>query len=201
MAVVESSSPAASPFPRDANNFGWLQAIHPAGWALIVFLLFLPAFGSNFVLVQIFGWSFILGMIALSHEGDIAELEDFFVDPSAQGLGVGKALMAAFLAACREARLTKVMVAADPNAAAPHAGLAQVREQSGASDDARAEAHTSISAQPNAAAYLVLARLDLAANNLAACADDVSHALQIEPQNTAAKALRSTLQARGHSVP
>ncbi len=66
MAVVESSSPANSPFPRDGNGFGWLQAIHPAGWALIVFLLILPAFGSNFVLVQIFGRSFILGMIALS---------------------------------------------------------------------------------------------------------------------------------------
>ena len=66
MAVVESNSAATSAFPRDGNGFGWLQAIDPAGWALIVFLLFLPAFGSNFVLVQIFGWSFILGMIALS---------------------------------------------------------------------------------------------------------------------------------------
>jgi len=92
-------------------------------------------------------------------------------------------------------------LAADPNAAAPHAGLAQVREQSGATGDARAEAHTSIDARPNAAAYLVLARLDLAANNLTASADDVSHALQLEPRNTAAKALRSALQARGQNVP
>ena len=66
MAVVESSSPATSPFKRDATGLDLLSAIHPAGWALIVFLLFLPAFGSNFVLVQIFGWSFILGMVALS---------------------------------------------------------------------------------------------------------------------------------------
>ncbi len=92
-------------------------------------------------------------------------------------------------------------LAADPNAAAPHAGLAQVREQSGATNDARTEAHASINAQPNAAAYLVLARLDLAANNLAASTDDVSHALKLEPQNTAGQALRSTLQARGQSVP
>src|SRR6185312_16033372 len=70
-------------------------------------------------------------------------------------------------------------LAANPNAAAPHAGLAQVREQSGATNEARAEAHTSIGDQPNAAAYLVLARLDLAANNLAASADDVTHALQL----------------------
>jgi branched-chain amino acid transport system permease protein len=66
MAVVESSRPATSPFTRDASGFGLLPTLHPAGWALILFLLFLPAFGSNFVLVQIFGWSFILGMIALS---------------------------------------------------------------------------------------------------------------------------------------
>jgi tetratricopeptide (TPR) repeat protein len=92
-------------------------------------------------------------------------------------------------------------LAADPNAASPHAGLAQVREQSGATDGARAEAHTSINARPNAAAYLVLARLDLAANNLTACADDVSQALKIEPKNTAAQALRNMLQSRGQALP
>src|SRR3954454_23322634 len=36
-----------------------------------------------------------IGMIALNAEGDHAELEFFFVDPAAQGQGVGKALMAA----------------------------------------------------------------------------------------------------------
>ncbi len=39
----------------------------PSGyWVLLAFLLVLPAFASNFVLFQIMGWSFILGMIALS---------------------------------------------------------------------------------------------------------------------------------------
>ena len=35
-------------------------------WLLALFLLILPAFASNFVLIQMFGWAFILGMIALS---------------------------------------------------------------------------------------------------------------------------------------
>jgi Tfp pilus assembly protein PilF len=90
---------------------------------------------------------------------------------------------------------------ADPNAAAPHAGLAQVREQSGAADDARSEAQVSIRLSPSAAAFLVLARLDLQANNLSASADDVSKALKLEPQNTAAIALRNTLQTRGQNLP
>jgi branched-chain amino acid transport system permease protein len=39
---------------------------HPALWLLLIFLLILPAFASNFVLIQLFGWTFILGMISLS---------------------------------------------------------------------------------------------------------------------------------------
>ena len=54
---------------------------------------------------------------------------------------------------------------ADPNNAAAHAGLAQVRERSGTADDARAEAQTSLKLAPNVDAYLVLARLDLKADN------------------------------------
>ena len=90
---------------------------------------------------------------------------------------------------------------ADPNNAAAHAGLAHVREASGNPTDARDEAHKSIKIQPNATAYLVLARLDLAEKLLPACADDVSHALSLEPANTAAQALRQNLQQRGQSVP
>jgi len=43
-----------------------LERIPPAVWVLGALLLAMPAFASNFVLYQIFGWSFILGMIALS---------------------------------------------------------------------------------------------------------------------------------------
>ena len=44
----------------------WMRRIHPATWLVIVFLLFVPAFSNNFVQLQIFGWAFVLGMIALS---------------------------------------------------------------------------------------------------------------------------------------
>jgi len=90
---------------------------------------------------------------------------------------------------------------ADPNAAAAHAGLAQVREQSGAADAARTEAQLSIKLKPNADAYLVLARLNLQSYDLIASGTNVSEALKLEPNNTAAQALRNTLQAQGQSVP
>ena len=43
-----------------------LERIPPPVWVIGLVLLVMPAFASNFVLYQIFGWSFILGMIALS---------------------------------------------------------------------------------------------------------------------------------------
>ena len=89
----------------------------------------------------------------------------------------------------------------DPNSGAAHAALAQVREQSGATSAAREEAQISNRLSPNAVAFLVLARLDLQASNLAASADSVSKALNLDPRNTAAQALRTTLQTRGQSLP
>ena len=43
-----------------------LEGIPAPVWAIGLLLLLMPALASNFVLFQIFGWSFILGMIALS---------------------------------------------------------------------------------------------------------------------------------------
>jgi branched-chain amino acid transport system permease protein len=66
MAVEASSTagilPAAAPTPAATSNL-WR---YPALWLLGLFLVILPAFGSDFVLIQLFGWTFILGMIALS---------------------------------------------------------------------------------------------------------------------------------------
>jgi tetratricopeptide (TPR) repeat protein len=90
---------------------------------------------------------------------------------------------------------------ADPNNATAHAGLAQVRERSGSPDDARAEAQASVKLQPNVAAYLVLARLELQANQLDASASDVAAALKLEPANSAALGMKTALQSRGQSLP
>ncbi len=92
-------------------------------------------------------------------------------------------------------------IAADPSSATAHAGLAQVRERSGSTTDARAEAQTSLNLHPNVPAYLVLARLDLQANEMASSATNVSKALQLEPKDTAAQGMRQALQARGQSLP
>jgi tetratricopeptide (TPR) repeat protein len=92
-------------------------------------------------------------------------------------------------------------IAADASSAAAHAGLAQVRERSGSTMDARAEAQTSLNLHPNVPAYLVLARLDLQANDIASSAANVSKALQLEPKDTAAQGMRQALQARGQSLP
>jgi branched-chain amino acid transport system permease protein len=69
MATVDQSStppiataiePVRAQLPRVIRN------IPVAVWVVAIFLLFLPAFSNSFVQAQIFGWSFILGMIALS---------------------------------------------------------------------------------------------------------------------------------------
>ncbi len=91
-------------------------------------------------------------------------------------------------------------IAADPKSAAAHAGLAQVREGSNQAEQARTEAQTSLRLQPNAAALLVLARLDMTKNDLGVAADEVSQALQLEPQNGEALTLKQALQSRGQAV-
>jgi len=92
-------------------------------------------------------------------------------------------------------------LAADPKSAAAHAGIALVRERSGAAEDARAEAQTSLALAPSVTAYLVLARLELQANQLDRSASDVANALRLEPANSAALGMKTALQARGQSLP
>jgi tetratricopeptide (TPR) repeat protein len=92
-------------------------------------------------------------------------------------------------------------LAADPSSPAAHAGLAQVRERSGSPDQARDEAQASLKLHPNVAAYLVLARIDLQANDAAASASNVSKALQLDPKDSAALGMRQALQTRGQALP
>jgi Tfp pilus assembly protein PilF len=89
---------------------------------------------------------------------------------------------------------------ASPNSPDAHAGMAQLREASGDANGARDEAKTSLIMKPNVAALLVLARLDLADKKLPACAQDLSQALQIDPKNAEAIAMKLVVQQRGQTV-
>lgn len=92
-------------------------------------------------------------------------------------------------------------LAADSSSALAHAGLAQVRERSDDLKAARAEAQQSLSLGPNVPAYLTLARMDLASNQLSSAASDVSAALRLEPANANAKGMKQAVEARGQQVP
>jgi tetratricopeptide (TPR) repeat protein len=92
-------------------------------------------------------------------------------------------------------------ITVDSSNADAHAGLAQVRERSGSAVDARAEAQSSLDLHPNVSAYLVLARIDLQANEMASSASNVSKALRLDPKDSAAQGMRQALQARGQSLP
>lgn len=84
-------------------------------------------------------------------------------------------------------------VTLDPMNAAAHAGLATVLESGDDRQGARREATAALNLRPLADAYLVLARLDLRDHNTAAASRDVDHALQLEPFNAAATALKRTI--------
>jgi tetratricopeptide (TPR) repeat protein len=92
-------------------------------------------------------------------------------------------------------------IVADASNAGAHAGLAQVRERSGSPIDARSEAQASLHLKPNVSAYLVLARLDLQANDTASSASNVAKALKLDPKDSAAQGMRQALLARGQTLP
>ena len=69
MALVEAArAPASAGADGQPESWSWTDTFqqHPALWLLALFMLILPAFASNFVLIELFGWAMILGMIALS---------------------------------------------------------------------------------------------------------------------------------------
>ena len=63
------------------------------------------------------------GMVALSLENGEAEVQEFFVEADLQGRGVGAALMAVLLEACRKRGIAVLNVDADPNAVRPERNL------------------------------------------------------------------------------
>jgi tetratricopeptide (TPR) repeat protein len=90
---------------------------------------------------------------------------------------------------------------ADPSSALAHAGLAEVREHSRDVDAARQEAQKSLTLSPNVPAHLVLARLDLAGNQLGPAATEVSQALKIDPASANARGMKQAIESRGQQVP
>jgi tetratricopeptide (TPR) repeat protein len=94
-------------------------------------------------------------------------------------------------------RLYQAAVAADPKIAAAHAGLAQIRLRDGDAQAARKEAVTSLQLMPSVDAYIVLARLDLAANHRDDALHNVRAALQIDSKNQAALELWQQIEAGG----
>ncbi len=92
-------------------------------------------------------------------------------------------------------------VAADPKSSAGHLGLGMVRERSGNADEARKEAQASLDTKPTPAAYLLLARLDLAANNTSAAGTDVSNAIRLAPADPAVLGMKNLLTSRGVTIP
>ena len=58
MAVVEQRKAEIRPY--------WVERVPAAWWVVVAILLTMPAWANDFVLFQVMGWTFILGMIALS---------------------------------------------------------------------------------------------------------------------------------------
>ncbi len=93
-------------------------------------------------------------------------------------------------------RLYQAAVAADGKVAEAHAGLAEIRERTGDAEAARKEAVASLELMPSVDAYLVLVRLDLAANHLEEARQNAEAALRIDPKSEPALGLRRQIEAR-----
>jgi Tfp pilus assembly protein PilF/TolB-like protein len=92
-------------------------------------------------------------------------------------------------------------VVLDPSSAGAHAGLAAVLETDQDITGARNEARMSLKLQPTADAYLVMARLDLAENKSASAAQNIDHALALDPANAAAIALKRDIASGAAGKP
>ncbi len=66
MAVIEQNSPVHAGEGAKERSVWDLSRVPAQYWIVGIFLLIVPIFTSQFIMVQIFGWAFILGMISLS---------------------------------------------------------------------------------------------------------------------------------------
>ncbi len=83
----------------------------------------------------------------------------------------------------------------DPTNPAAHLGMARILA-AGKPSEARAETRAALTLQASAEAWLLLAQLDLRENNTEAAREDVERALELEPANAAAVALKRDIAAR-----
>lgn len=65
MSVIGSTD-RSSNRERSTGAQGWWERVPASAWVVALVLLFMPVIANDFVLFQVFGWTFILGMIALS---------------------------------------------------------------------------------------------------------------------------------------
>jgi tetratricopeptide (TPR) repeat protein len=93
-------------------------------------------------------------------------------------------------------RLYQQAIAADGRSEKAHEGLAEVRERTGDAAGARKEAQAALELKPSADAYLVLARLDLAANQLDQAGHNADEALKLSPNSLAAREVLRQLSAK-----
>jgi tetratricopeptide (TPR) repeat protein len=93
-------------------------------------------------------------------------------------------------------RLYQTAVANDRAVAEAHTGLATVRERTGDIAAARKEASTSLGLAPSVDAYLVLGRLDLAANHIDDATRDIGEALKLDPASRPAQELNREIELR-----
>ncbi len=93
-------------------------------------------------------------------------------------------------------RLYQAAVANDGSLAEAHAGLAAVRERTGDLAAARKEANAALQLSPSLDAYLVLGRLDMAANHMDEASKNVHEALKLDPGSATAKELDREIEAR-----
>jgi predicted TPR repeat methyltransferase len=71
-----------------------------------------------------------------------------------------------------------------------------VRERTGDSTAARKEATASLELAPSVDAYLVLGRLDLAANHIDDATKDIGEALKLDPASRPAQELNREIELR-----
>jgi len=93
-------------------------------------------------------------------------------------------------------RLYQSAVADDGTLAEAHAGLAEVRERTGDAAAARKEANAAVELSPSVDAYLVLGRLDLAANQVDDASKEVREALKLDPKSRAAQELGRQIEQK-----